>query len=74
MLWYHLVTIYKRHLVKVLPLTSLLPFTKKDVFNVFNVFNFSFNSMLFSKNTFQNFLILFKNYLKKHTKHWFQWT
>ena len=71
MLWYHLVTIYKGHLVKVLPFTSFFPFTKKDVFNVFS---FSFNSMLFSKNTFQNFLILFNKHLKKYTKHWFQWT
>ena len=63
MLWYQIVIIYKRHLVKVLPFTRLFNFPKKC-----NMFNFSFNSIVFSKNTFQNFLILFNNYLKKYKK------
>ena len=69
MFWYNIVVIYKRHLVKALPFTRLFNFTKKC-----NMFNFSFNSIVFSKNTFQNFLILFNNYLQKYTKNWLQWT
>ena len=63
MLWYHLVTIYKRHLVKVLPFSSLLPFTKM-IFSMFVIFHLI--QCFFSKNIFQNFLILFNNYLKKY--------
>ena len=65
-LWYHFETIYKRNHVKVLLYTSLFTFTKKEI--TFSIFN----SILFSKNTFQKFLILFNSYINKYTKNWFQ--
>ena len=40
MLWHHFVTIYKPRLVKVLPFTSLFPFTKKRCFQCFQHFQF----------------------------------
>ena len=50
MLWHHFVTIYKPRLVKVLPFTSLFPFTKKRCFQCFQHFQFFFSKLF---NTLQ---------------------
>ena len=55
MLGYHLVTIYKRHLVKVLSFSSLLPFTKK-IFSMFSTFSIFHLIQCFSRK------ILFKTF------------